>query len=202
MSALVPGWARLLCGAICVVVGLSALAGLIASPLPNPKPAWGMFIFEPVQLIAAVFGVLFARGRHNESPALALLCVAGVFVLASALAYVAIQREPIGKVFGPIMFLRIAGGFALVATAAVLVLNRRPRSWRTFFIGAGLLTPLVLMGGAVAMGVGRSLVQSVFGMGGFGGFVVQLLAFIVVTGLLAAGVHLVIRAFETANRDV
>lgn len=198
-TATAPAWSRILCGGVCVIIGVSAIAGAIASVLPLPKPAWAMFLFEPVHLLASIFGVMFARGRHNRHPAMTLLCIAGVFILASPLAFIAIRGERISAIFGPVLLLRTACGFALAATAGALVLNRKPSTWRPFLIGSALLAPLGLAGGMFVTGIGRGSMQAVLGMSGFGGFMVQLALFMVVTALLAAGVHLVVRAFESAQ---
>ncbi len=198
-ESLAPQWSRVFCGGVCAVIGVSALAGGVASVLPLPKPAWAMFLFEPVHLLACVLGLMFARGRFNNHAAMTLLSIAGVFILASPLAFIAIRGERISAIFGPVLLLRTACGIALAATAGALVLNRKPATWRPFLIGSALLAPLGLVGGLFITGIGRGSMQAVLGMAGFAGFMVQLVLFMVVTALLAAGVHLVVRAFEQAQ---
>lgn len=195
----VPGWTRGVIGVVCAVVGVSAAAGLIASAIPWPKPAWGMFGFEIVQIAAAVIGILFARGWWREHPAHVMLCVALVFVVGSVLAFVAIKGQPIGTYFTPVMLARISCGFLIAALAAFVTLNRNPKSWRSMIVGSVLLMPLVLAAGAGMTSPGRSAIRAILGVSGFGGFALQTALFLVVTALLAAGIHLIIRAFESTR---
>jgi hypothetical protein len=173
---------------------LSALATLVMAAASRELTILG---FEVVTLVAAALTVLVGRGRFADGPALALLCTAGSVGLATALEAV-MARMHMGQFsLLPLVALRGAAVVALLAVAAGGVLSRAPRrSWPVFAKGVLLLTPVAAVAAAMSVRPGRRALAATEGWGDAAGFLVPVVGFLLLTALLAAGVHLVIRAFE------
>jgi hypothetical protein len=201
-----PRAIQIVVGIICGLVLLSTLPTLIASVALSPRPVWIMFGFEVVVALACVLGLMVARGKFNEGPALAVLCVAGPIFVGAILAYFGVGRaltlsgreEPISLTGW--LLARVAAALLLAAMAAVLVLMRSRRCWNYAAKAAGAGAPLVLALGvavmyrgpvASALGGLPGLVQ--IGLGG--------LAAVVGVVLFSAAAHYTIRAFEEGRLD-
>lgn len=208
--------AGLVVGAVCLLVGVSALVGAPLALLAF-KPLWYLLGFEIVVLVAAAFGLLVAAGRHADGPGLALLCVAGAIAAASffgnqsatnrdgpnfnlmagpVLGYISHNKEhTVDRLIGGVtlyLVLRLAAAGVLAAGAAWVVLARRPQDSMPSLIkalgfGASLLVVLI--------GSWKLRAQTA-NLGAFATTMLGLLVGVVALGLLSAAVHFAIRAFE------
>jgi hypothetical protein len=199
----VPHFVRLLTLAISLGILISAVIGAgLAMLLPlfvsDQRAALGLFGFEIVAIVAAVLGILLARGRFAESPGMALACIGGTVLLSSALGWQAAGRQLGGMTLTPFLALRGLAAIALLAAAAFCTLRLEPRSWRPAIVGAALGAPVPLAAAAYLYGPSRRMIEAIVGdspllltLGAIG-------AVVVLGGLLAASVHLIISAFEQA----
>jgi hypothetical protein len=103
-----------------------------ALSLVQPRASWVLFGFEIVVLVAAVLGFRIGRGKHNDGPALGLLCVAGAIAVASAFGFLGSGRVLSLPSLGftrdvslkPYLFGRAAAAAILAGAAAWIVLAR------------------------------------------------------------------------------
>lgn len=187
-------------------VGLSALAFGVASLLLGEKPYWMIFGFEIVTMVAAVIGVLFARGKFQEGQGMALACVAATFAVSAFLGWLSAQGQlqikgsatPVG--LDGWLAARVGAALVIGALGAYAVLSRSPRS-RPYLLWAMLTGgPVVVAMGAgfVARGRLESMLQSMpawltTALAGILG--------ITVVVLLSAAGHCLIRAFEMGRAE-
>ncbi|MEX2219175.1 MAG: hypothetical protein WD749_10510 [Phycisphaerales bacterium] len=176
---------------------VSASLALLGPVLSTPaQVSWVLVGFEAIVIVAAVFGVLFGRGRFEESPAMALACIAGTVLLASALGWQGANRALLGVSLTPLLAGRALAAGVLGAAAAACILGPHPRAWRRALLGAAMTAPALLVGAAVVTGSGRRVIDALLGQSPVQQMAVTVAGALVVGGLLAAGAHLVIRAFE------
>ncbi|MEZ6233841.1 MAG: hypothetical protein R3B68_06590 [Phycisphaerales bacterium] len=156
----VPGWARALVGGLSLATALWGLVGVVAAAFLAGTPVWTALGFEVVVVVAGVLGVLLGLGRFREAPALGVLCVAGVFGVASILEYTGSSGDLAGIPLRPWMLARIAIAAILAGVAALLVLQRDRRSWG-MLVKAGVLGAVpgvaALVFALAAIGYGRPL---------------------------------------------
>lgn len=180
---------------LCALVGLSALGGVGLAAF-NSRPIWFLLGFEVVIAFASVFGVLLGLGRFNDAPALGLLCVAGAVGGGSLLGFLS-ARHNLSIDPYPFLLAREVAAAALIATAALIVLFRRPReSLPKFAAGVGCGAALVLVGAGAWMFRGQ-----LGALGTVAGAVIGLIVSALMLGLLAAAVHLLVAAFETGESE-
>jgi hypothetical protein len=200
----VPRIASLLILALSASVLLSAvIVGSLAVLLPwlvqGQKTALALMGFEIVVAVAATLGLQFGRGRFADSPGMALACIGGTILVASALGWQGAGRQLAGVSLMPYLGLRTLAALVILGTGAYCVLQREPRSWKPALLGLALGLPVAMAGGAALHpGVRRSieaLLEGSVGVQALAG----LAALIVLGGSLAASVHLVISAFEMAS---
>jgi hypothetical protein len=192
----IPAPARVLALGICGLMGLSAVVVFIAGALHAP-PAWFLLMFEAAIAVAAVMGVLTARGRFAMGPALALVCVTGCFLVGSYLSYLGAGKRLYRLDLTPLVAARLILSLMRGGTAAGIVLARKPgRSLPLFARGAACAIVVVAMLGATWLLRGR-----LAALPGLVAGALAIVGFVVFTGFLAAGVHLLISAFETGRPE-
>lgn len=152
------------CGAIGLVVGLSAaaLGGFGAFGLDTPLPS--TIAFELLILLAAVFGVLLAFGRFMHGPAIAMVCIAGVFGGAGLLAFLDLRANVLAgstwRSIAEVCFVvRALSAVGLLLLAAGAVLSRTKRGSRLAGIGVLVLVPTLGVVAAVALTTPAWLLQ-------------------------------------------
>lgn len=187
-------------GVLTVLACAAALLGgrIAVMALIDQPRQWIALSFGVVVVVASVFLGMLALGLLRRGQAITLLCVAGATGVGSVFAVLSAGR-PLGAIRGDwwtLAGLGLAG--VLVLLAALEVLMRRPwQSWPRFLIGVGILLPLGVLlvlarGGAIATLLGKG------GMGfEFAGYALLLVLGI---GLLAAGGHQIISAFQIGVR--
>lgn len=184
------------------VIALSALIGAATALAPlltaDQRPAWVLFGFELTVLSAGVVGIMFGRGRFSDAPGLALACVAGTVLAASALGWQGAGRQVAGVSLTPFLLARVALAAALGLAAAACVLSRAPggKAWRLAILGAVFGVPVVVAAAALVHPAGRHAIESALGTSAGVHAAVGVAAFLVFGGLLSASVHLVVQAFE------
>jgi hypothetical protein len=186
---------------VSVLVAASAAVGaVLAACLPlvvaGEQPRWAMFGFEVVCLVAAVLGVLTSLGKFEAGPGLALACVAGTILVASVLGWQAAGRQMGGVALWPVLGARVAATVVLAIAGAWAVLTRRPGAVATAMRGALLIAPVAVGALAIVHPAGRRMVGSVLGASPAVEFLAVSIGFLIATVLLAAGGHLIVRAFE------
>lgn len=184
-----------------LLAGAACSAALLATTLYGVSVAmvggvinWPVLGFEVITAIAAVFALLTGLGKFGQGPSMAFACAAGAAVVGTGLSLVARQFPPMGVLTHPFFLLRFALASGLVLIGAGVAFQREPRALRPLLVGAACLGGSVLMG--VALLASRSLmgIESVFAR--VGAVLLILVLAIASGGLLAAGVHLVVSAFE------
>lgn len=197
----VPRGARAVVLVLSVLTLLTAAVGAgvaAAVPLiqPGQRPSLALLGGEVVVLVAAVFGVLWGRGRFADAPALGLACVSGTVLLASALGWQGAGRVVAGWSLTPLLGFRALVSVAIAAVGAWLVLSRDPRSWGHLARAAMCLGPLVIAGVLYALPRTRGPIVSAIGASTLASFAVVIFGSLLAAVLVSAGAHQVIRAFE------
>ncbi len=191
-------------GAVAVSGGT---AGVIAAT--NETPVLASLGFEVVVLVTGIAGLLFALRRDETGRAVGLLNLGGVLLVASLTArfawHTTVNPDAIGvgksarfALSDPWFVVRGLIGAALMAWSVLVALGTQAVGWRRLVSGGLLATPLLAV---LAYGL----------KSGFGGFfpamvdtasairaVGAVIATLVLSVMFAAGVHLVIKAFEMA----
>lgn len=180
-------------GVVSLLVAISSVAA-IAGGLLNSPPAWFLVCFELVVLLAAVFGMLAARGRFAEGLPMTILCVAGAIAVASALGYLGADRQLLGRSLKLFLLARmLAAGFLGVAAAAD-VLRHDPRALGV--LGRGLICGIIPIGVLAAYWKGGA--AALASMDGTLRALLYIFAFLVLGAMICASVHMVVRAFQIA----
>lgn len=202
-----PGWARAVLGVVGVLVTLSALVMATAAVIAGPKPDFQMLGFEVVALAAGLMAVWMARGGGSEGFGLGVLGIAGAVGTGCVLAYLSATQKydiisPSGKLgklpLWPWVYLRLLSAGALVGVAALSVLMRNRKSFVVLLKGIALLVPaLAVMGYTLLMlKNGRNPLGELKGLMAVLASTGVLIGGIAIIAMLAAGGHLIIRAFE------
>lgn len=179
----------LLSGLVAASAGVTAVLALVQ----KPGAAWFLAWFEVVVLTAGVFGVLLARGRFRDGPAIALLCIAGCVAVGSFLGYLSAGRTLMGQSMTVFLLGRVAAGGVFAAAAGLDVLLRRPGQSVPLLM-KGLLAGIPVLVVA-AMAVRTSALATINGLHPMVQFGVYIGAFVVLTAMSCAAAHWTIRAF-------
>jgi hypothetical protein len=196
-----PGWARgpalaASWGAIALAAAMCVLGLAPGITGADMRPAWLLVGFNLLVAGAGVLGVLTARGRFAEGPALALVCVAGTIAVASVLGAVSVGGRRMGWLNLMLPALASVGlGGVMAAVGGLAVLARRAGALRTFAIGAALGAPVVVVAGAVAFTRGGVL-DFMSGWHAAVKLVAAILSLTVLGTLFCISAHMVIRAFD------
>lgn len=174
-----------------------AIAGLFTTPV-----AWALAGFEAITAAASLVALRVAWPRPLASTPLALVCVAGTIVGATVLGYVGTNPHQAGPFqLAPWALARLAAAALLAAVAGLLALGHDRDAWRRLAVGLLLAAPVLVVLGLLAYAPARSAILS--GVGGLPGPILALaglVAFLVLTGLVAASAQLLITAF-TPSRE-
>ncbi|MBX9736829.1 MAG: hypothetical protein K2X32_07875 [Phycisphaerales bacterium] len=178
---------------------LSAI-GTGAVAVFQAKPAWFLLLFEIVVAAAGVFGVLIARGRFQNGPAIALASVAVCVGAASLLGFVGAGQAAGGFSLKGWFLARLfaAAVFAMAAGGILLARSGKP-ALRSLAVG---LVLSAIFGGLLvgAMAVMGSKMWA--GLPGAGRVAIVLAAGAVLLAVFSAAVHWVIRAFSLGAQPV
>lgn len=200
----VPAAAKWTVIGLSALVALSALAGSIAAPLA-PKlvettaPAWWLFAFELLALVAGVAGLFVARPAFAQAPGLGLLCVAGMVVASSVCGYLGVQGT-----FGPHslklwLLARLAASGLITLAAAYAVLSRNPRSFGVIARGIACLLPVAALAG-LGLWKRATILGALNDLNAFIRIAIAITAMLGLAALVCAGAHLIIRAFESCRQ--
>jgi hypothetical protein len=181
-----------------VLVSASALG--LGALFAGDQPYWLLILMQVCAALAGVTAVLFGRGSFQDAPAMALLCIAGTVGVTGFLSWLSVRS---GIVLGgrtinlKLWMLAHAGACGLLtALAAWEVLRRDPHGPQRFARGVWLLTACALCGGMMLLltRTGAALPQ----------WLVWIALAVLSVGVLAffsAGLHAVIRAFESGRLE-
>lgn len=187
------------------VLVVSAVVAPASAALPlfvkDAKPDWALFGFEVVTAAAAVLGVLQGLGHFRSGPGLGLACVAGTVLVAGVLGWKGANGRLGGFSLTPMLAVHVGAGLALGAAGAWAVLSRRPGALWTAARGALLILPVAVVVGGLASRRGMALADRVLSASQSVQFIVVSVGFLAATALVAAGAHLVIRAFEMGRGE-
>lgn len=184
--------ARVAAGVVGGVVALSAAGVGIAAAVHEP-PVWFLVMFEAAMLLAGVIALLTGFGRFRESPPVALACAAGTVLGAAVLGWASSRATFTTVDPGVLLLARFGCAAALGACAAAMVLRRESMGSLVGGVVLGAACMGVLAGAWAARRQIGGLVEGVK-------YPLAILGFVVVTALLGASVHLLIRAFEVGAR--
>lgn len=155
---------------------------------------WFIVGFESIVAFASVFGVLVARARFETGPAMVLGLIAMTLVVATGLELVSARLAVRQLLVHPYFLVRMGLAVVLGAAAAVVVLSRDARSWRTAISGA------LLAFGGIGLAAGTMIALKRLAPASAAGQAVELLVMMVVgtvaLGAVCVGAHFVIKAFE------
>lgn len=184
----------LLAGAACSAALLATTLYGVSTAFGGGMVNWPVLGFEVITALAAVFAILAGLGRFSQGPSMALLCAAGAAIVGTGLSLVARQFPPMQVLSHPFFLMRFALAVSLVIVAAAIAIRREPSAVRP------LLAGVLCIVGTAAVGAALIASRALLGIDAIvvrvGGVVLILVLAICAGGLLAAGVHLVITAFE------
>lgn len=191
-------------------IGVALIGGLLAiSALPGiwigifGIESWGtgaiplLAGFELLTLLAGATGVLIGIRPRQVGFGLAGLCIAGGIMVAAVLGSIILQNAgsevPSLRNF---VLLRLIGVALIVLLTSLVMLGGRADCWKRLVLGAGMLLPLVVLGGLFVTGRAGKLTEMLSGAGPVMGMVLWTLLSVGVGVLTIAGGHILIRAFE------
>jgi len=193
----VPPPIRIAAGLASLVLGLSVIYGMTQA-FGGARPNWAVFGFEAITLLAAGFGLVHARGRFLDGPALLYANIVAVVVIGTGLSLVSLGFPPRQVLVHPFMLgrLGLAGVYAMLAIGVVF--RTRRSSWQAFAIGTTLTMAALGLGGLAWVTRGSWFMPTT-GIARIITTTGALLGAVVLSGLFCAGVHFVIRAFELGH---
>lgn len=190
------------CLLVSVCLGLSAVPGCWLTLAGGPTPFWFSALFELLTLAASIVGVLAGLGRFRDGWALSIACVAGTVLVSGVFAYVQLRQNfkgdpSIASLLKPALAGRLGVSMLLAFLASLAVWSRNTGSIRLVVRGSLLLAPVIgvvvwtRLGHALPMSTPRS-------SPGAEGVRIALwcLAGLLAIGLISAGGHALIRAYE------
>lgn len=197
-----PKTIRVATAVICGLVLAAAVLGAVASIALMPRPAWTLFGFQVVTIVAAGLGIVMGFGTFRQGPGLALACIAGTILVAAVLGYISVQPPEIaGHRLRPWLVGYVAASAVLGLLGAWCVLSRDPRSLPTLVKGLVLGLPVLMAGAVVLMPAARGLARSLMGGGVVGTIIVSVAAFVILGAFLCASADLIIRSFEYGRHE-
>ncbi len=185
----------------------SALAGML---IAFKGQSWYMLAFEVVVLISAVPGVMIGAGRVRSGHAMGMLCLGGVIGITAVLidpelmkALIQRQTPKVDPVWGvnilPWILARLAAGVLLVGMSALTALLRKPgRSFPLLAKGMAFALPLLVCGGLVLV---PSMRGKLAALSPVSLIVIAIAGTAILSVLIAASGHLIIRAFQVGITD-
>jgi hypothetical protein len=177
------------------VIAVSA-AGVGIASLLQDRASWVMFAFEIVVLVAGVLGMLIGRGRFADGPAIGIAAVAGTVLLGSLFGYLGGGRVLFGVDLRPFLYSRAIASLLLGAAAAWIVVSRDLKATLPLLIrGVAFGLPIPL--GLIAYWQFRGRMSCISDVAQLG---LAIVGFSLLTGLLAASVQFIFRAFEIGAR--
>jgi hypothetical protein len=191
MMQRVPTWTRGLVLLLSLALLVSGLAGAGIS-LSQGRPLWFLLAFESLVVVSAMFGVMAARGRFAEAPALAILCVTGTIVAASLFGYLGAGRLVSIVNMKYWLLGRCAAAAVLVMLAGWTVLSRQPRASMPLLIRGAAFGAVFL----ASVAAGWWFRSSIGAMPGSGKTLVAVVGGVWLLSMLAPATHYLIRAFE------
>lgn len=199
-----PKPARVVVGAICALVLLSAIGMTLVSTILVKPPVWVLFGFEIVIASACVAGLQFAAGKYQDGQGLAMACVAGTIAVGSFLGWLGANHQ-VSTTHGDyslngLLLIRAGAAAALGVVGAVLVLSRNPRSWGYLWKAALTGGPIVLIGAVYVLR--RSVIAgAIASVPGWVAGMVGTIGGIFAVVLISASVHCLVRAFELGRTE-
>lgn len=177
------------------VVALSA-AGVGIASLLQDRASWVMFAFELVVAIAGILGVMIGRGRFADGPALGVAAIAGTVLLGSLFGYLGGGRLLYGVDMRPLLYARAAAALLLGAAAGWIVVSRDLKATLPLLVrGLSFALPIPL--GLFAYWKFRGRIAGISDAAQLG---IAIIGFALFTGLLAASVQFIFKAFEIGTR--
>jgi hypothetical protein len=199
-----PKVVRLTVGLVCAAIALSGVALAGAAVGAGPRVNWVLLGFETVIVVAGVIGLLFARGKFQDAPGLALACVAGAVFVSAVLGYFGSDQRLVthtGEL--PLkwfMVSRVLAGVAIGLLGAVLVLLRNRRSLVYLAKSAATGVPVLAVLAAYVVSPG-SVMGALSALPGWAKMAALGLAGVLGVVLISASIHLLIRAFEEGKTE-
>lgn len=186
-----------------VAVTLSTFVMAYIAIVAATSPRWDLLAFEVIALSAGVIAILFGLGKFREGPAIALLAVAGTIFAAAVLGFVGVGQQialkgndaPLSLRFYVIGRVAAAGLLGLISILIALT-----RTKAAFVAAIKSLYAWIPLGIILAAIVKRGVITNA--LSNAPQFIAPTLAVIAglaVIGLLAAAIHMTIRAFELAR---
>lgn len=154
------------------------------------RPAWFMFGFELVVVLAGVMTWMLGRGRFG-SQAVGLVCLAGTVFIASGFGFLGAGRVLWGFSLVPHLAARVLISGAIVALAVRAHLGTDAPSRRLAIRGVILALPVLVVGVTVWAAWGQ-----ITGWPSVLVLILMMLGFVAGTGLIAASADCLIRAFS------
>ncbi|MEM9374505.1 MAG: hypothetical protein AAGA55_12760, partial [Planctomycetota bacterium] len=193
---------------VSVLVAVSVLPVLYVTLFAGSATLWFSTLFELTVLAAAVVGVFAGLGRFRDAWALSLACLIGTLVVTSVFTTVEVRANfrddpSIGRLIMPFAGLRFAFAGIVSVLASYAVWNRDRRSWGLVFRAVLLLLPVAACGAWLATGNIGFLTTPLASPAGEAARIAGiLLGGLLGIGLVSAGGHLLIRAFELGRSRV
>jgi hypothetical protein len=199
----------MLAGLLSALAGLSAVVLVLIAWTMGDQPYWLLTGMECCVIAAGVVGVLFARKRFGDGPAMTLTCIAGTIAVASFLGWLSLYRGGMqvgmtlrgsggggGKTLPMTGWLvaRVACASLLVLLASIEALGRDRASRRYIFNAIATGGALVVVGGGLWIGRGWLMSQSI--VPAWVVWTIVSLGAVLAMGLFCACLHCIIRAFE------
>jgi len=185
---------RLSLAALAGLVGLSAVTTAGLAVLNPAGPAWFMLGFELCVLLATVFGVLTALGRFQQGVAMIWICIAGCVAVASFVGALSAGRKLFDIGLEPWVAARFAAAGVFVLAALFEATRAQAgRAWPLLLKGASCLLPVLVVAAALYRGWGTAQLAN---LNGLVRILILGVGFVLFGALLAAGIHLTLKAFE------
>jgi hypothetical protein len=176
---------------VCLSGTVGAGAAISNSAGGSWRPAWFMFGFELVVVLAGVMTWMLGRGRFG-SAAVGLICAAGTILIASGFGFLGAGKVLWGFSLMPHLAARVLISAAIAAMAVRIHLSSDPGNLRLAARGVVLGLPVLVVGGAAWAARAQITSWPTVLL-----LVLAMVGFVVATGLIAASADCLIRAFSS-----
>lgn len=146
LSGRVSAVLAVLGGVLALWGAIGAVAAFFAGKFSEgARPVFILGGFEVIIVVCGGLLMWLGWKKREEHLGMALACIGGTVCVASFLGALSAQNELLGVGLKKMMLARVAMGLVIAAIGGVIVLGRHPRSWRVFWKGVVVASPLIFM---------------------------------------------------------
>jgi|GEM_PF-2241079 len=185
-------------GALAFLAGASGIVGVVATTV---HAAWFAVGFEAMVALSGLMGAMVAFGRFRESPAAAILYVAGAIFVAAFWSWIGAGRALGGVSLTPLLMGRAVVCAALAAVSGVLTIGPGHVVWAFRRVALGAVLVAAPTAGLAVLTLSAPARAAIAALHPVPLAALGALAFIAAVGMLSSGAQLLIGTFFPSDDE-